>query len=41
VLRAAIYRLATRGHQEVHGLATPDDDGYLRPDVWDWVEDRL
>jgi uncharacterized protein (TIGR02569 family) len=41
LLRAAIYRLATRGHQEVHGLATPDDDGYLEPDVWTWIEAAL
>jgi uncharacterized protein (TIGR02569 family) len=41
LLRAAIYRLATRGYQEAHDLATPDDDGYLAPDLWDWIEDRL
>lgn len=40
LLRAAIYRLATRGHQEAHGLATPDDDGYLEPAFWTRIEAR-
>jgi uncharacterized protein (TIGR02569 family) len=41
LLRAAIYRLATRGHQEAHGLQAADDDGYLEPSLWARLEDRL
>jgi uncharacterized protein (TIGR02569 family) len=41
LLRAAIYRLATRGQQEANGIPTPEDDGYLDPVLWTWIEDRL
>jgi uncharacterized protein (TIGR02569 family) len=41
LLRAAIYRLATRGHQEAHGLPVPDDDGYLESWFWSRLEEGL
>lgn len=41
LLRAATYRLATRGYQEHRGIATPDHDGYLAPALWTWIEARL
>jgi uncharacterized protein (TIGR02569 family) len=41
LLRAAIYRLGTRGAQEAHGLPTPDDDGYPEPGLWARLEEML
>jgi uncharacterized protein (TIGR02569 family) len=41
LLRAAIYRLATRGHQEVHRPSAAVDDGYHDPSFWSSLADRL
>jgi uncharacterized protein (TIGR02569 family) len=43
VLRAAVYRMATRAHNEVAGVALDDEDGYVtgRGRLLDLVEERL
>jgi hypothetical protein len=43
VLRAAVYRMATRAHNEVAGVAVDDEDGYVtgRGRLLDLVEERL